>query len=149
MITKEVFQYLINHIRELQDRKISIVNIFALDYDAFMSALDFINAYIKRIDKYLDDVRIGTGQHALPFIIIGSVVHVIEQKDGKVYKYRINLPDKKPSNTNVNADIQNVSCISLIGRALLFRNLSDDVVVEIDNKKLTGIIEKIEFELIL
>ena len=27
--------------------------------------------------------------------------------------------------------------------------LSDDVVVEIDNKKLTGIIEKIEFELIL
>jgi transcription elongation GreA/GreB family factor len=118
-ITKEVFQYLINHIRELQDKKISIVNVFALDYDEFMTMLDLVNADIKRIENYLDNARIGTDQHALPFVIIGSVVHVIEQKDGKVYKYRINLPDKKPSNTNVNADIQNVSCISLIGRALL------------------------------
>lgn len=149
MITKEVFQYLINHIRELQDRKISIVNIFALDYAAFMTALDFINAYIKRIDKYLDNVRIGTGYHALPFVIIGSVIHVIDQKDGKVYKYKINLPDKKPSNTSVSADIQNVNCISPIGKALLFREISEEVVLEIDNKKLAGIIEKIEFELIL
>lgn len=76
----------------------------------------------------------------LPFVIIGSVVHVIDQKDDKVYKYKIILPDKKPSNT---------SAISPIGRALLFRNLSEDVVVEIDNKKLAEIIEKIEYQLIL
>ena len=93
-ITKEVFQYLINHIRELQDKKISIVNVFALDYDEFMTMLDLVNADIKRIENYLDNARIGTDQHALPFVIIGSVVHVIEQKDDKVYKYRINLPDK-------------------------------------------------------
>lgn len=67
MITKEVFQYLINHIRELHDKKISVVNVFALDYDAFMSTLDFINAYIKRIDNYLDNARIGTGYHATSF----------------------------------------------------------------------------------
>jgi len=147
VITKEVYRYLANHTCELQDNKIRTVNVFAKDFDVYMSTLDFINSYISRMDSYLDKANTGEGPHKLPFVILGSVVYASDLNNGKVYKYKIDMPDKKPQRNDMSTDIKNVSCFSPAGSALLFKELNDEVMIEAENKKLAVKIEEIDFEL--
>lgn len=149
VITKEVFRYLSNHVWELQDKKIKIASAFAMDFNAYINLLDFINLYIRRIDNYLDTVKIGIGQHELPFAILGSIVHVLDKDNGAITKYTVMLPDKEPSKEDRYNNVKSESCFSDIGKSLLYKKVKEEVLIETNGSEMIGKIEKIEFEMIL
>ena len=75
-LTKEIYNFLVLHIIEIRNKKISIANRYSAGYDKYTRALDFINTYIMRIENFLDKVMIADGSHIPPLVIIGSVVDV-------------------------------------------------------------------------
>ena len=139
-ITKEMFQYLVEHIKDVHNKKISIANAFALDYSAFITVLEFVNSYIRTIENYLEAAKIGSGQHELPFVILDCTVFVTSHKDGKTYRYRIIPPTNKTPSENID-DLISIDCISPLGKALLFKSVEDKV----ESVGLTGKIQKIDF----
>jgi transcription elongation GreA/GreB family factor len=150
VIAKEVYQYLAKHAWELQDNKISRINMFAADFDDYMSLLNYINSYIGRIENYLDTAKTGEGPYTLPFVILGSVVQISEQISGRILRFRIVIPDKKllenGMNADVVADVINISCFSPVGSALLFKEVDEEVSIEAEDKKLDVKIDRIDFD---
>jgi transcription elongation GreA/GreB family factor len=75
-ITKEVYNYLALHMKEIQSRKISMVRQFSMDYDKYVKVLGFLNKYIKNLEVYIDNAEVAKGESKPPFVTIGSVVDI-------------------------------------------------------------------------
>jgi hypothetical protein len=129
----------------MQYDKIRIINLFSTDFNAYMSTLRFMNAYIEEIDRYLDTAVVSEGENRLPFAILGSTVHVL-MPDGNVCKYRITLPDKESLEEEDGDGIKSVSCLSKTGGSLVFKEVSEEVLKETE---LAGKVEKIDIDLLL
>lgn len=149
VITREVFRYLANHVWEIQDNKINVINKFAKDFNLYMSVLNFINSYTKTIDNYLDMVKTGSGAQKLPFVILDSVVHVADLTEGRITQYKIILPPKEPQEDDIGAEIKKISCFTELAKSLLFKGVNEKVSIENNDKKTIGKIERIEFDLLL
>ncbi len=75
-ITKEVYNYLALHMKEIQSRKISMVRQFSMDYDKYVKVLGFLNKYIKNLEVYIDNAEVAKGESKPSFVTIGSVVDI-------------------------------------------------------------------------
>ena len=141
--TREIINYLGSHIRDIHARKMSVANIFAQDYSAYIHMLSFINTYIKRIESYIDGANIKQGAPIMPFVLLGSFVHVACD-DGKICCFRVVLPQKKPLPDK--QGVITVSCLECIGSLLLFRRVGEQVSVNEQEKQKMGMVQTIDFE---
>lgn len=143
-ITKPVFSYLYNHIVDINNKKMNIVNNFAMDYDKYMMMLNFIKAYIKKLENYVEKVYVVDGTDKLPFVIYHSIVRM-ESKDGReTHSCSVTLPK---SEHEMVCQIQNVTmipCIEPTAFSLIFKNRGEGIEIQREGKSFKYIIKDIE-----
>lgn len=143
-MTKEIYNYLVMHILDMQKNKLSMISKYAMDYDKYTAALDLLNGYIKGIEHYLNNTSIMEGEHEAPFVIIGSTVVVREKSSGKVHSFTIVPPSRSHS---PNSDSKPVSCFCGFGSSLLLKKEGHQVSVERPGGMAAGVIQGITYDL--
>lgn len=141
-ISQEMCDYLMKHANEVEkEKELIIKEYYSADAVESMNFDEFINNYIVFIRSTVRnaDIKRCSGGEC-PFVIIGSIVEVQDIDDGEVYKYMITPPYSK----NSRFDADNASCLSPLGKALLFKGLGERVNVEIPTGVLHYIVKSIE-----
>lgn len=144
VITKQAFDYLLDHMLDINKRKLNIISPYSLDYDKYTSMLNFFNAYIRRIGDFLDDAVVEYDGCNSPFVTIGSNVYTegIGTYDSSVY--RIVLPQELDS-AKCDHSLKLHCCSNAASKALLFRTSGDTAVFKEDGRIKRCTISKIEY----
>lgn len=85
-ISKEYYNYLANHMMYVYHNKLKMIKGYSQDYNSYVERLEFLNGYIKTLEKMLDDAIMTTGEIQPPVVIIGSTAVTGDTS------YRIVLP---------------------------------------------------------
>ncbi|MDD5016516.1 MAG: hypothetical protein PHO15_00275 [Eubacteriales bacterium] len=145
-VTKEIYSFLVQHILDMRDRKISIANNFSMDYEKYVNILSFLNSYIKSVEAFLEKVDIINGVHTPPFVIIGSVVEVLDMRQKK-HSFIIMAPGKSSRYDQANDGYETLSCLSDAGRSLLLKKRGQELTINKPDGQLVGTIERICFNM--
>lgn len=129
IISKKAFDYLLDHMLDIHKRKVSIIMPYAMEYDTYMSMLNFFNIYIRRIGDFLDDAIVEDVAYFAPFVTIGSLV--CTEGLGLLDKvtYSILLPDDCNNPCSAQQSMQVLSCMSPAAKELLFKRNGDTAVI--------------------
>ena len=85
----------------------------------------FFNIYIDRLNNTIRSIHtIETANNDFPYVIIGSAVVVKDRKSFETYRYTIVPPLKNQVNQG------DISYLSPMGKALLLKNVYDNIFVE-------------------
>jgi transcription elongation GreA/GreB family factor len=141
-ITNKIARFLEFHVLEYQNKKIAIANQYLPDYQKYMQVLDFLNWYIHSIENIIGRADISDGGMYLPFAIIGCTVDIRDASDQKKYSVFIREPGAVPSCTLH----EEVSCLSSLGRSLLFQQEGQDIEIGKDAGGFSGKITRIEYD---
>jgi len=133
IVSRDMFDHLLDHMLEIHRKKLNIISAYTRDYDSYTSKLNFLNAYIKEIETYLETASVGNGRSELPFVILGSVVEVQKADTNERIKVRIVLPKEPTVPDGENAETH--TCFSDFGGALLLKRVGDHVEAEPDTAK--------------
>ena len=90
-MSKENYNYLANHLVYIHREKLNMIKGYSLDYDSYIGMLDYLNAYIKRLEHLLDNAIIATGDTLPPFMVIGSTAVI--SRNGVQTEYSVILPN--------------------------------------------------------
>ena len=128
-ITKRMYDYLLDHVAQIEKEKEALIKAYyAENIEEGMNIDDFFKDYKSAISSFLQDVEIRTeGTDHCPFVIIGSDVEVEDTTDLETYKYRIIFPYTKNPALHVDC----ASCLSPLGKALLLKNVDQQVRIEV------------------
>jgi transcription elongation factor GreA len=140
-ISRRMFEFLSNHIMEVERRKsILIGEYYREKAEEAMEVESFFREYARAVNQFLSTVEIGKGsdEHC-PIAIIGSTVEVQDLDDPETYRYRIVYPYSKKAD----AKIDDASCLSPLGRALLLNRINQQVNISIPAGELRYVIKKI------
>jgi len=100
----------------------------------------FFKEYTDTVTSYINIKRTAAeGSMNCPFVIIRSIVEVQDMDDMETYQYYIVPPYSMDSYTTVN----NASCLSPLGRALLLKSIDQQVKIEIPSGTLRYCVKKI------
>ncbi|ABN54222.1 MAG TPA: transcription elongation factor GreAB [Hungateiclostridium thermocellum] len=129
LLSREMYNYLSWHVSEIEKERDMLLNEhYAEETKESINFQEFFKNYLDRINSYLNTVRVDkNGSEACPFVIINSIVEVFDCEEEEKCKYRIVLPFSKEYDTSIDC----ASCLSPLGRALLFKNVNDNVSVQI------------------
>lgn len=133
-VSREIFDYLLDHMLDIHQRKINIVSPYSLDYDQYMSMLEFLNSYIRKIGDFLDVAVVDDDcKSALPFVVLGSLVYTEGMGLYERDTYSIVLPEETQDMSH-NSAIKVYTCLSPVSHALLFKKAGDKVALEEDGR---------------
>lgn len=140
-ISKEMFDFLKNHIVEVEKEKESLIREhYPENTDESMDIKELFKNYMKTVSDYLADIKIAPGAaDTCPFVIINSIVEVQDTEDMDTYKYRIVLPYSK----NADIGIDCASCLSPLGRELLLKKAGQKANIQIPTGTLHYMIKNI------
>lgn len=143
-ITKEVYNFLALHMKDIQTRKMTMVRQYSMDYDKYVKLLSFLNRYIKNIEVYLDNAVVADGESAPPFVTIGSIVDV---KDSSRRTRSFIITAVGTSSTyEASSGCEAVSCFSELGMQLLFKEPGQEIKLEKQGGSL-GTISAIRYDM--
>ena len=138
VISKDVFNHLLDHMLDIHRKKMGIVSAYTLDYDSYTGKLDFLNLYIKGIETYLESALAESEATDLPFVILGSNVQLRCISTNECISTKIILPsEQNGSGEQVNPHV----CFSDWGHALLLKHAGERI--KIGNPPSEYIIERI------
>lgn len=128
VLTEKMFRTLASHIADVEKEKEAIIKSFQSESaDTRMDIDSFFREYITTLDNYLKGAKIRkSGEDTCPLVIIGSTVEVRDCADLDVYSYHIVLPYAKKESGAMN----NASCLSPMGRALLLKAPGSKVSIQ-------------------
>lgn len=129
LLSREMYDYLSWHVSEMEREKEILLNEHYIEETQdSIKFQEFFRDYLDRINTYLSTATVGKdGANSCPFVIIDSVVEVFDSEEAEKYKYRIVLPFSK----QYDASVDSASCLSPLGRSLLFKNANENVSVQI------------------
>jgi|LSQX01.3.fsa_nt_gb transcription elongation factor GreA len=84
---------------------------------------DFFDKYLRGLEKALKTLAPGEAGKGFPLVVIGSEVDVEDLAGGDCFKFRIVLPYQGENR------IEDVTCLSPAGRALILRRPGEEVTV--------------------
>lgn len=85
----------------------------------------FFHDYLYELEKIIDETDTGEEvKDSFPLVVIGSEVEVEDIPGGDVFKFRIVTP------FNSQAGIEDVSCLSPTGKALVLKKPGEEVMVK-------------------
>lgn len=84
---------------------------------------DFFNKYLRGLEKALKTLAQDPAGKGFPLVVIGSEVDVEDLGGGDHFKFRIVLPFQHQNR------IEDVTCLSPAGRALILRRPGEEVTV--------------------
>ncbi len=125
VISKDVFDHLLNHMLDIHRKKMGIVSAYTIDYDSYTGKLNFLNTYIKGIEAFLESAMAESEMTDLPFVILGSTVHLRHADSNKSVRKKIVLP----SESNAEGECEPHVCFSDWGHALLLKHAGERVAV--------------------
>ena len=140
-ITKDTIKFLELHAMEYQNKKIELANQYISDYKKYIHVLNFLNSYIHSIENYIDRADPLDGPPSVPFVIIGSVVDMRDASDNKKCTVRI----REPGNNQGDSSYEEVSCLSGLGKALLFKEPGQKIEFKEAGCTFLGTIEQIQY----
>lgn len=147
IISKKAFDYLLEHMLDVNDRKVQMIMPYAMDYDVYMSMLNFFNGYVQKIGDFLDTATVEDVAFFAPFVTIGSLVYT----DGcNIYDkaaYSVLLPGEYEEKCDKDKPFKVYSCIAPTAKELLFKSCGDEVVIEQDGKTRRCIINTIDYQI--
>jgi transcription elongation GreA/GreB family factor len=126
IISKDVFDYLLDHMLDIHRKKMGIISAYSLDYDSYTSKLNFLNSYVREIEAFLETAMVQGEESDLPFVILGSVVYVSKHTSEHA-KIKIVLPKEQPGINE--KDIEFHTCFSDIGHSMLLKRIGENVQV--------------------
>ncbi|WP_265446236.1 GreA/GreB family elongation factor [Acetivibrio straminisolvens] len=129
LLSREMYDYLSWHVSEMEKEKDILLNAHYIEETKeSINFQEFFRDYLERINNYLDSVRVDkNGSNVCPFVIINSIVEVYDSEEEEKCQYRIVLPFSKQYDTSIDC----ASCLSPLGKSLLFKNVNDNVSVQI------------------
>jgi transcription elongation factor GreA len=141
LLSREIYDYLSWHVGEIEKKKELLFNEHYIEEtEECINFKAFFKDYVDYINGYLSTVKVGKGgMTTCPFVIIDSIVEVFDAEEMENCQYRIVLPFVK----GTDAAIDCASCLSPLGKALLFKAENDDVDVQIPTGVLNYTIKKI------
>ncbi len=140
-MTKEIYNYLVMHILDMQKNKIKIISRYSMDYEKYTTALDILNGYIRSVENCINKAYIAKGDHKAPLVIIGSTVG-IRDASGQMQYYTVTTPDMTSS---VSGGVSRaVSCFGGLGRELLLKEEGEQIEL---GDKLNGVIADIQYDM--
>jgi transcription elongation GreA/GreB family factor len=126
-VSKYVFDFLLDHMLDIHRRKMNIVSPYTIDYDSYMSKLNCLNGYIRGIEAFLEDSKPADIKDEIPFVIIGSTVHLRAIGTDKRKIVKIILPkDESHREKGVEAH----HCFSEWGHELMLKKPHERVHIE-------------------
>jgi len=125
IVSKEMFDHLLDHMLDIHRKKLSIISPYTQDYDSYMGKLNFLNSYIRGIEIFLEGAAVESEKSELPFVILGSVVEVRQAETNKRSRIRITLPKETVMPDGYTAETH--TCFSELGHAMLLKRVGDQV----------------------
>lgn len=116
-----------------------------MDYEKYTAALKILNDYLHSLEDNVNKASIVDGESEPPFVIIGSTVEVRESS-GRALSFTVMLPGNG-SPGGLKGGSQHVSCLGACGRTLLLKQLGEKVAFETAEGKVTGVIERIIYDM--
>ncbi len=125
VLSKAVFEKIVESVANIEERKEKILQEFFPEPSKERSEIkEMLDQYILHIDELLKNVVVQEkGDNALPFVIINSEVEILDAETKELLNLRIISPVEKE------VQVDDVSCISPLGRALLLKKAGDEVKV--------------------
>lgn len=146
VVTQDVFNYLLKHMLDIHDQKMSLVSSYSIEYDAYMKMLITLKDYISRIEKYLECAQIQSGPNHLPFVLYGSHVYLSHDKTGENLLCSIVLPNDPRYGKSLHNGISLIDCSSAAADALLYKGAGDTVDMDICGEVRSMTIKAIEMD---
>ncbi|MFA5675077.1 MAG: hypothetical protein WDA65_00960 [Christensenellales bacterium] len=145
IISKKAFDYLLDHMLDIHKRKVNIIMPYSMDYDKYMSMLNFFNSYIRRIGDFLDEAVVEDVACTAPFVTIGSFVYT--EGLGLLDKaaYVILLPQDYKDRSENSQSPRFCNCVSPVAKELLFKCGGDTALIEENGIAKRCRINKIEY----
>ena len=141
LLSKKVYDYLTRHANEIaREQELLFKELYAEQTQESMNFEGFFKEYLSTINSYLSTVSVGSGgKNNCPFVIIGSIVDVHDSDDNEDYQYRIVLPYKKQPDTSIDY----ASCLSPLGKSLMFKSTEENINIQIPTNELHYVIKRI------
>ena len=127
VISKDVFDHLLAHMLDIHRKKLGIVSAYTLDYDSYTCKLNFLNSYIKGIEAFLESALPQNETTDLPFVIMGSTVHLRRTNVNKCVSVKIVLPSEQTAKKEDGNEPY--VCFSDWGHALLLKHAGERIMI--------------------
>jgi transcription elongation factor GreA len=125
-LTKDAFDSLLANLLEIEEGIYRIMDDFFPEPSKEADEVKWIlNDYIGRLGDMIRNIStVETANNDFPYVVIGSEVMVEDADSCKTYRYKLISP-LKPK-----IDINDISFLSPMGKALLLRKIGDNIAVE-------------------
>ncbi|HEX3048001.1 MAG TPA: GreA/GreB family elongation factor [Bacillota bacterium] len=125
-LTKYAFHSLVSNLLELEESISVILDEFCPGPSTEAEELkQILNDYLRRMDDTLRNISITeTAKNEFPFVIVNSEVMIEETASLGVYRNKLISPLKD------RVEVNEISFLSPMGKALLLKNVKDNIVVE-------------------
>lgn len=133
MLTKPIFEWLIEHLVFIEENKDELVNFYYPDLPIEQENMKkFFAGYIKKIEAELEKIEIVNSidkfrytdrLNEFSFVIIGSQVDVIDLYDKTSTSLRLIHPVEQSKRKN------EITYLSTLGRSLLLKEVGSEVVI--------------------
>lgn len=140
-LSKELHDYLTWHVKEIEKEQENLFKeLYTEETHESKNFKAFFKEYLASLNNYLSTVSVGSkGKNSCPFVIIGSIVDVLDTDDMEEYKYRVVLPYVRQKDTSIDY----ASCLSPLGKSLLFKSENENIAIQIPTGELHYSIKKI------
>lgn len=134
-VSMPVFNYLYHHLAEIHNKKIKIINSFAMDFDEYMKMLDYIKTYINRFERFLGDMSVTECNDMLPFVIYNCIVRLSSTSGNETLICSVSLPKEVDEKSWFVSNVTMIQCNTSEAFDLLLKCCGDKVEIEKAGKK--------------
>ncbi|NLD50720.1 MAG: GreA/GreB family elongation factor [Clostridiaceae bacterium] len=140
-LSKKMYDYLVWHVDEIEkEQELLFKELYTEETHESKNFKAFFREYLDSLNSYLSKASVGPGgKSTCPFVIIGSIVDVLDSDDMEEYKYRVVLPYASQQDTGIDY----ASCLSPLGRSLLFKCENENISIQIPTGELHYLVKKI------
>ncbi len=129
-VSQNVFDYLIKHMLDIHEQKMSIVSSYSIEYDEYMKMLYTIKNYIKRLERFLESVSVSDCPDKIPFVIFGCSIHLNSVGSSDNMVCSIVLPTDSRFYESEDKGVTLIKCCTPAADTLLFKKAGDRFMLD-------------------
>ncbi len=140
-LSPETIKGLREHLEDINARQSQIIEDFiARNCDEYRDYTAGFKKYLLQLHELVEKSKEVTGKDSgMPIITIGTLVNVMNSENQKEFSFHIVSPNYNRRNS------RDVSCLSPVGRALLLKQVGDEVLVEAPGGMFKYLIKSINY----
>lgn len=147
IVSQDVFDYLIKHMLDIHEQKMSIVSSYSIEYDEYMKMLFTIKGYIKKIENFLESATISKCSNHIPFVIFGCNIHLSSESTNENMVCRIVLTNDSKFDEKEDNGVIIIKCCAPAADSLLFKKIGDKVKLNGYNENSYWVIKNLQLNI--